>query len=55
MTITTTVTISHEELHNLGLKDEDFKALGYNLKRVTSWGKTYEKIAWQNAIDIKEL
>lgn len=49
MTITTIVTISHEELHSLGLKDEDFKVLGYNLKETTTWGKTYEKIAWQTA------
>ena len=57
MTITTTVTISHEELHSLGLSDEDFRNLGYRLKDTTTWGKTYEKIAWQNAVQeyIKEL
>lgn len=57
MTITTIVTISHEELHNLGLSDSDFRGLGYTLKESNSWGKTYEKIAWQNAVpkDIKEL
>ena len=55
MTITTIVTISHEELHNLGLSDEDFRTLGYRLKYTTTWGKTYEKIAWQNAKDIKEF
>ena len=57
MTITTIVTISHEELHSLGLSDEDFRNLGYRLKEATSWGKTYEKIAWQNAVPeyVKEL
>lgn len=46
MTITTTVTISHEELHELGLNDNSFKELGYFLRNSTSYGKTYEKIAW---------
>lgn len=49
MTITTTVTISHEELHDLHMTDKSFRELGYNLKETTSWGKTYEKIAWQTA------
>lgn len=48
MTITTTVTISHEELHDLGMTDNSFRELGYNLKETNSWGKVYEKIAWNS-------
>lgn len=49
MTITTTVTISHEELHDLHMNDQSFRELGYNVKEANSWGKVYEKIAWQTA------
>lgn len=55
MTITTTVTISHEELCELKLKDEDFRSIGYNLKASNSYGKVYEKIAWQTANSEKPL
>jgi hypothetical protein len=48
MTITTTVTISHEELHDLHMNDKSFKELGYNLKAATEVGKVYEKIAWNS-------
>ena len=49
MTVTTTVTISHEEMQRLHLTDDNFKDLGYFLKQTTAVGKTFEKIAWSNA------
>lgn len=48
MTITTTVTISHEELHDLHMTDKSFRELGYNLKVANEVGKVYEKIAWNS-------
>lgn len=48
MTITTTVTISHEELHDLHMTDKSFRELGYNLKAATEWGKVYEKVSWNS-------
>ena len=46
MTITTTVTISHEEMRKLGMTDQSFKELGYFLKETTTYGKIFEKIFW---------
>ena len=46
MTITTTVTISHEEMRKLGMTDQSFKNLGYFLKQTTTYGKVFEKITW---------
>lgn len=54
MTVTTTITISHEEMHELKLTDSYMKNLGYVLKATTSWGKTFEKIFWSNSIKTLE-
>lgn len=54
MTVTTTVTISHEEMHKLKLNDECFKNLGYFLKQTNSVGKVYEKISWSMPSEIKK-
>lgn len=51
MTITTTVTISHEEMRKLGMTDQSFKNLGYYLKHTTSYGKVFEKISWTDRKD----
>lgn len=46
MTVTTTITISHEEMERLHLKDKNFEVLGYKLIKNNSFGKIYEKISW---------
>ena len=51
MTITTTVTISHEEMRKLGMTDQNFKNLGYFLKQTNSYGKIFEKINWTDRKD----
>lgn len=43
MTITTTVNISHEEMHNLHLSDAAFKNMGYHLSEVSAYGRVYSK------------
>lgn len=53
MTITTTVTISHEELHDLHMNDQSFRELGYTVKESNSWGKVYEKIAWNSTCKVE--
>lgn len=50
MTVTTTVTISHEEMHDLHLTDKSFKDVGYRLKQITTLGKIYEKVSWNTPI-----
>ena len=51
MTITTTVTISHEEMRKLGMTDQAFKNLGYFLKQTNSYGKIFEKVYWTDRKD----
>ena len=46
MTVTTTITISHEEMNKLGLRDDYLKQLGYHLKSHNEYGKVFEKIFW---------
>ena len=46
MTITTTVNISHEEMHNLHLSDAAFKNMGYHLSEASAYGKVYTKTSW---------
>ncbi len=50
MTVTTTVTISHEEMHDLHLTDKSFKDVGYTLRQTTTVGKIYEKVSWNTPI-----
>lgn len=53
MTVTTTVTISHDEMHKLKLTDEQMREIGYRLKATTTWGKTFEKISWDIPYEVE--
>lgn len=46
MTVTTTITISHEEMERLHLTDKSLEAIGYRLIKTTTFGKVFEKISW---------
>lgn len=54
MTITTTVTISHEEMHNLHLSDAAFKNMGYHLSEVSAYGRVYSKTSWNATCKAKK-